>query len=100
MNWYRWDNEKLILSLLVQPRASRDEFVVAPDSICRVRLTAPPVDGRANAHLVAFLAQAFGVKSSAIDLISGVKGRRKVVCIHKPIKIPELMRLLIQKPDS
>lgn len=88
--WYRWEGEDLILALRVQPKASRDELVAADgdgDSL-KVRITAPPVDGKANAHLIKFLAKAFGVAKSRVTLESGDSGRHKRLRIHAPSKLP------------
>ena len=46
----------------VQPRAARNEIVGVQDAALKVRLTAPPVEGQANAALVAFLAEQLGVR--------------------------------------
>lgn len=89
--WYRWEGEDLILALRVQPKASRDELVcpggVGDDSL-KVRITAPPVDGKANAHLIKFLAKTFGVAKSRVILESGDSGRHKRLRIHAPSKLP------------
>jgi len=88
-SWYQWDGDDLILHLRVQPRASRDEFA-GPygGSQFRIRITAPPVDGKANQHLMRFLGKAFGVTKSRIELLSGLSGRDKVVRIPNPAKLP------------
>lgn len=69
------------LALRVQPRASRNGVVVLPDGSLKVRLAAPPVDGAANEELVRRLAQTIGVGRSAVEIVSGRTGRRKVVRI-------------------
>lgn len=53
MTWHRWEGDDLILHLRVQPKASKDALV-GPygDKEYKVTLTAPPVDGRANTHLL------------------------------------------------
>ncbi len=79
-----------MLNIRVQPRASQDE-IVGPhgsDSL-KVRITAPPVDGKANAHLIKFLAKCFGVAKSQVELISGASGRDKRLVINKPKRFPE-----------
>jgi len=81
-----------VLLLRVQPKASRDEFAGPQDDCYRVRITAPPVDGKANAHLIGFLAKAFGVPKRAIVLEAGEASRTKRVRIVRPTRapIPEL----------
>ena len=88
MSWYRWDGADLYLSLRVQPRASKDEFVAPLGDSYKIRITAPPVEGKANAHLQRFLAKAFGVPRAQVALVSGARGRNKTVRIASPHKLP------------
>ena len=67
------------LSVRVQPRASRDEIAGVAGGAIRVRLTAPPVDGAANAALLRFLADRLDIARSGLTLVSGHAGRTKVV---------------------
>lgn len=87
-DWYRWDGEDLILDLHIQPRASRDGIAGEHGSRLKVRLTAPPVDGKANRHLLKFLAGLFGVANRDVSLLSGDTGREKRVRIHRPQQLP------------
>lgn len=81
--------EDLILRVRVQPRASRDEVCGLQGEALKIRITAPPVDGKANAHLIRFLAREFGVAKSAVELLSGETGRDKRLRIHAPARLPE-----------
>ena len=85
--WHRWDGADLVLTLRVQPRASRDALSAEGDRL-RVRITAPPVDGAANAHLLRYLASEFGVAPSRTTLVRGASGRDKVVRIAAPQTLP------------
>jgi uncharacterized protein (TIGR00251 family) len=67
------------LEVLVQPRASRTRGVGEHDGRLKVQLAAPPVDGEANAALVAFLADALAVRKADVVLVRGDTGRRKTV---------------------
>jgi uncharacterized protein (TIGR00251 family) len=87
--WYRWQGEDLLLTLRIQPRASRDEIAGPYGEALKVRITAPPVDGKANAHLLRFLAELFGVSPSSVELISGETGRDKRVKITRPQRLPD-----------
>lgn len=69
------------LAVRVQPRASRDEILGWRDGVLRVRVTAPPVDGGANAAVVALVAEALGVKAAAVRLVRGERGRDKLVSV-------------------
>jgi hypothetical protein len=68
-----------VLELLVQPRASRTRVVGEHDGRLKIQLAAPPVDGEANAALIAFLADALRVKRGDLALLAGETGRRKRV---------------------
>jgi uncharacterized protein (TIGR00251 family) len=69
------------IDLLVQPRASRTRVVGEHDGRLKVQIAAPPVEGEANAALVAFLAGALGARRSDVAIVSGDTGRRKTVRI-------------------
>lgn len=70
------------LAIRVTPRASRNEIVeILPDHTIKIRLTAPPVDGKANEALIDFLADVLGVAKSRIDIVAGQTGRDKLVTV-------------------
>jgi hypothetical protein len=91
----RRDGADLLLELRVQPRAARDEFAGLHGSRVRVRLRAPPVDGRANAALIAFLADACGVPRARVSVEHGLAGRDKRVRIRAPGRLPPALEALI-----
>lgn len=63
-------------------RAQRDEIVgVQEDGTIKIRLTAAPTDGQANAALVAFLAQRLGVDEAAIEIVAGLDNRDKWISV-------------------
>jgi hypothetical protein len=70
------------LSVRVQPRAKRDEIVGERNGAVVVRLTAPPVDGKANAALCAFIASRVRVPKSAVRIVRGQSARDKVVRVE------------------
>ena len=86
--WYRWDGPDLILHLRIQPRAAHDEITGPMGNILKIRLTAPPVEGKANEHLRKFLGGQFRVAKSQVTVISGDTGREKRVRIASPRKLP------------
>ena len=70
------------LSVRVVPRAPRDEVVgFQSDGTLRVRLTAPPVEGKANEALVRLLAARLGIPRAGVRLVSGETSRTKVVAL-------------------
>jgi len=93
-SFYQWQGDDLILLVKVQPKASKDELAEVMGSQLKVRITAPPVDGKANKHLTAFLSKVFKTAKSNIELLSGDSGRDKRLKINSPRQWPEI----IQKP--
>ena len=77
-----------VLTLHVQPGASRTEYAGLHGDAHKIRLAAPAVDGRANEALIAFLAEAFGVAKRDVTIASGASGRRKIVRISSPSQRP------------
>lgn len=69
----------MLLRVRVSPRASRDGLGGEPDGALVVRLTAPPVEGEANAALVGFLARRLDVPRRAVTLRHGARGRDKTL---------------------
>jgi uncharacterized protein (TIGR00251 family) len=67
------------IAIRVQPRSRRNEVVGERAAAIVVRLTAPPVDGKANAALCAFVARAAGVPPSRVSVVRGQTSRDKVV---------------------
>ncbi len=61
----------MILHLHAKPNARRNQLLPGPDGRWVVRLAAPPHEGQANAVLLAFLAELFGVPKRAVQLLSG-----------------------------
>ncbi len=80
-HWYRRDGETLILTLHVQPGAKRSEIAGLHGEALKVRLAAPPVEGRANAALLKFMVELFGVPPRAVELKQGAQSRHKVVAV-------------------
>lgn len=70
------------LTLHIQPGAKKTEFAGLHGDALKIRLAAPPVDGKANEALVRFIADTLGLPRSAVSLKSGQTSRRKVLEIH------------------
>lgn len=73
------------LVIHVVPRASKSEICGLQGEALKVRLQAPPVDGKANKALCAFLAEALGIPVRGVTLATGATGR------HKTLLIPDLV---------
>lgn len=83
-----------VLSIRVTPRAKKGEISeVLQDGTIKIRLTAPPVNGKANKALIQFLSDILGVPKSRLKIISGSKGRNKMVRVYGFDEHTILMRI-------
>ena len=91
--WRREDGNGVVLMLHVQPGAKRSEVAgIHGEGVAarlKIRLAAPPVEGKANAELLRFLASAFGVPQRAVLLLRGESSRQKTVQITQPVLRPD-----------
>jgi uncharacterized protein (TIGR00251 family) len=71
----------IVLSVQVVPRAPRNEILGIHGDALRIRLKAPPVEGAANAALIAFLAETLGIRQQQVEILSGHTSRRKSVLV-------------------
>jgi len=66
----------------VVPRASKTEIIgLMDDGALKVRLTAPPVEGKANEALIEFLSEVLSVRRDQIEIIAGHSGREKLISV-------------------
>lgn len=72
----------LLLSLYVQPRSTRNEIAGLHGDALKLRLTAPPVDGKANKAVIAFWAKCFKIPKSAVQIRSGQQSRIKKILLN------------------
>lgn len=94
----RWDGPDLLLACYLQPRGGQDAFIGEHDGMLKIRISAPPVDGAANAQLITFLAKSFGVAKSAVAFESGETSRKKRLRIRSPKQIPDSLGAFISLP--
>ena len=88
---YKWEENDLILNLYIQPNAKQDGWFGEYGDNLKIRITAPPVDNKANKYLLKFLANTFSVSPSRIKIIKGENQRNKRVEILNPQKLPEFI---------
>lgn len=87
--WCREDGEALVLRVHVQPGAKRTEVAGEHGGALKLRLAAPPVDGKANDALRRYLAGAFGVPVSRVVIERGERSRDKELRIVAPVSRPD-----------
>ena len=78
---FQWQGQDLLLFCHLQPGASKTEFSGLHGDRLKIRIKAPPVDGKANAALIAWAARAFGVGKGQVDLVYGTSGRHKLLAV-------------------
>ncbi|MDO9012611.1 MAG: DUF167 domain-containing protein [Gallionella sp.] len=88
-DWFRRSGEVITLTLHVQPGAKRSELVGLHGDALKIRLAAPPVEGRANDALLGFLGKLFDVPLRQVELRQGGQSRHKVVAITGSKVMPE-----------
>lgn len=87
--------DDLLLNLYIQPKASRDQIVGVHGEELKIAITAPPVDGKANTHLIKYLSKAFKVPKGDIMILKGQLGRHKQIRILSPRLIPQIINALL-----
>ncbi len=80
-DWFRRNGDLITLTLHIQPGAKRSELAGLHGEALKIRLAAPPVEGRANEALLKFVAELFGVPVRQVELKQGGQSRHKVVAI-------------------
>lgn len=91
----RRDGDDLVLVVHAQPGAKQSGFAGVHGDALKIRLAAPPLDGRANRELCRFLADACGVAPSAVEITSGEGARAKRVWVRQPRELPAILQDLI-----
>jgi len=81
MSWLRESSQGCVISVHAAPRASKDTIAGTHGDALKVRLNAPPVDGKANDRLLKFLAEKLGVPGAAVSLLRGQSSREKQVLV-------------------
>jgi hypothetical protein len=91
MTWYQLREDRLTLTVHVQPGAKRTEVIGLHGDALKIRVAAAAVEGQANARLLDFLRKAFKVPASRISLKHGEHARHKVVEIQGSPLAPEIL---------
>ena len=83
MSWIVPHADGVLLTLRIVPRASKNEVSGEMAGALKIRLQAPPVEGKANRALIDFLADVLDVSRNALDIVSGETGRNKRVFVAR-----------------
>ncbi len=89
--WHRTEGAAIILTLHVQPGAKRSEVSGLHGDALKIRLAAPPIEGRANEALLRFVAELFAVPLRNVELLRGAQSRHKMVKVTGSAISPETL---------
>lgn len=89
------NSDGIRLKIFLQPKASKDQIVGIHNEELKITITAPPIEGQANAHLLKFLSKIFKVPKSSILLEKGELNRHKQIWIPAPKLIPKEIENLL-----
>jgi hypothetical protein len=94
--------DEVLLRLHVQPGAGRSAVVGRHGDALKVRVAAPPREGRANAACVALVATTLGVKEAAVELVSGQASRSKRVRVRgvEPAQVERLLEAALRTGNA
>jgi len=71
----------LNIRVQIQPRSSKDQIIGLHNGRLKIKISAPPVDGKANQNLIEFIAKALGVSKSKIEIVKGRSSKLKTLRI-------------------
>ena len=74
----------MLLRITVKPNSKTDQVIREEDGSIRVKIKAPPVDGKANTYLIHFLADYFDIPRSRVELVKGETSAHKTIAINAP----------------
>jgi len=96
MNPSPWSlkGDQLTLHCHIQPGAKQTRLCGLYDGCIKIQLQSPPVDGKANKALIAFLARLTGVAKSFVNIKKGLSNRRKTIVIDQIEVLPEAFKAL------
>ena len=97
MAWLEEKENNLILNLRIIPRASKNEVQGLLGDALKIRIQAPPVEGKANQFLIKFLSKHWKIPRRNIELLSGETGRNKRIKLIDP---PQELRQTLQAITS
>jgi uncharacterized protein (TIGR00251 family) len=90
-SWYQRNADSLTLVLHVQPGAKQTCVAGLHGEALKIRLAAPPIEGKANEALLRFIAEQFGVPLRSVELKQGGQSRHKRVLVHGSKLAPETL---------
>lgn len=89
-------NDGYIINLKISPNASKNEIIKTDDGIFKIKITAQPVDGKANKALIEFLSKNLKVPKTSIEILKGHSGKEKTLLVRsKDIDVIEKLKSFV-----
>ena len=89
-------NDGYIINLKISPNASRNEIIKTNDGTFKIKITARPVDGKANKALIEFLSKNLKVPKTSIEILKGHSGKEKTLLVRsKDIDVIEKLKSFV-----
>ena len=85
--------EQTRITVHVQPNATQNKVAGFRDGVLQVKITAPPIKGKANQELVKFLSSLLGVSKNSLSIEKGMTGKKKTVAV-RGLGQDQVLRLL------
>ena len=86
--WCRRTDQGWLISVHAQPGAKKSAVAGLHGDVLKIRIAAPPVEGKANEALMAFVAKALGVPRRAVSIVKGESSREKLLLVADPAADP------------
>lgn len=94
-NWCSVASSGVRLTIHVMPNAKKSEVIGVFDGALKIRLQAEPIEGKANNALIRYLAASLGIPKSAVEILHGHTGRRKIIEIDADsLGVDDIRRVL------
>lgn len=83
--WMKLENDKIILTVKVVPNSSKNLLIIDEEYL-KVKITAPPVDNKANGYLIEYFSKLFKTPKSSIEIISGKTSKSKRISLPNTVE--------------
>lgn len=100
MNGLRRDPGGLELDLRITPRGARNQVLGIARERLRIKVTAPPVEGKANEAVINYVSELFAVPRSRVSILRGHRGRDKTVRIEPTPPVPEELEAIFNSTET
>ena len=102
--WVRQSRDGAVFAVRVAPRASRTAISglmgTGAEAVVKIAVAAPPVEGKANAELIAYLAEVLDVPRSRVEVTGGKQSKNKVICVYGADASEAAAKLAQAMPDN